>query len=311
LEQQQQQQRQKLVVLQQHQELQQQQQQNMFNNNNYSSSSSSSPAPVPAPAPAPAPAGEVDTNSNDDKNDKKEGNGKKKKKKKKSIVSSSIPIYDIVDCPRSNDIIFRKDKNYFNTSGNVYFRQLIEATNTEHSKLEKRTDKVAMTWRIYQQMEQERQGPGTVNTRFLDRDRKYNIWFIQKDRNIIREKIATTYREYNRSCRLKNEKKQQQQQQQTQMNTQQQYTQQQQQQLTTQRMIQLPSKNDHNNTIVHPKRRKVMTTTTTDTNTNTAIPSTAMMSSDFNNKSWFGIHCGGGSGGGCEYESFESLFSDL
>jgi len=75
-------------------------------------------------------------------------------------------------------------------------------------------------------------------------------------------------------------------------------------------MIHLPSKND-NNTVVHPKRRKIMTTnTTTNTNTNTAIPSTAMMSSDYNNKSCVGIHCGGG-GGGCEYESFESLFSDL
>ena len=31
----------------------------------------------------------------------------------------------------------------------------------------------AMSWRIYLQMEQERQDTGTVNGRFLDRDRQY------------------------------------------------------------------------------------------------------------------------------------------
>merc|ERR1712238_326127 len=170
-----------------------------------------------------------------------------------------INIYDIVDCPRSTDIIFRKGKSYLNNPGNVYFRSLIEATNREHSLLPKRTEKVAMTWRIVQLIEDQNDG------RFLDWDKTHNIWYIQKDRNNIREKVAHTYKEYNRSNYIAKEKKKQQ-----------------------QRMIQLPCQNNNVN-----KRRKVITTTTT------------TMSSK---KSCFGIRC---VGGGSEYASFESLFSDL
>jgi len=281
------------------QQQQQQQQQNLTNNNSYSTYTGRQMSQSPAST---SEAGTVVTNNND-------GDYKKKKRKKRNKLECHI--YDIVDCPRSNDIIFRKGKNYLNNPGNVYFRQLIESTNTEHAMLEKRTDKVTMTWRIYQQLEQTQT---QRNGRFLDRDRTYNVWYIQKDRNTIREKIANTYREYNRSCKEK-EKQIQMTHQHTQQYTQQ-YTQPQ-PQPQPQRMI------TYNDNVVHSKRRKVMTTATATANSNTSIatgntaPASSwttaigMMSSN-NNKSCFGIYCGGGSGGDVDVdESFESLFSDL
>mmetsp|Transcript_9759 Transcript_9759/g.23622 ORF Transcript_9759/g.23622 Transcript_9759/m.23622 type:complete len:683 (-) Transcript_9759:58-2106(-) len=131
------------------------------------------------------------------------GNAKTNSKNKASLT---IDPQDIVDCPRSYDVIIGKAK-YTNNPGNVFYRSLIEATHDEHISLSKR-DKVEMTWRIVRQMEE-------MNGRFLEMNKHLKVWVHIKDRNVMRQKVAQSYKEYKRNAHVVRTKRQQEQQEKT------------------------------------------------------------------------------------------------
>ncbi len=108
-------------------------------------------------------------------------------------TSKPLPIdqSDIVECPRSYDVIIGKAK-YKNNPGNVFYRSLIEATHDEHIASAKR-EKVELTWRIVRQME-ERKG------RFLEMNKSVKAFVHIKDRNVMRQKVAQSYKEYKRNA---------------------------------------------------------------------------------------------------------------
>eukprot|EP00531_Pseudo-nitzschia_arenysensis_P020497 CAMPEP_0116138764 /NCGR_PEP_ID=MMETSP0329-20121206/12951_1 /TAXON_ID=697910 /ORGANISM="Pseudo-nitzschia arenysensis, Strain B593" /LENGTH=318 /DNA_ID=CAMNT_0003633759 /DNA_START=244 /DNA_END=1197 /DNA_ORIENTATION=- len=111
----------------------------------------------------------------------------------KKTNSKALPIdpNDLVECPRSYDVIIGKAK-YKNNPGNVFYRSLIEATHDEHIASSKR-EKVELTWRIVRQME-ERKG------RFLEMNKSVKAFVDIKDRNVMRQKVAQSYKEYKRNA---------------------------------------------------------------------------------------------------------------
>jgi len=114
------------------------------------------------------------------------GNGSSKCKKNPS-KSLTIDPSDLVECPRSYDVIIGKTKNT-NNPGNMFYRSLIEATHDEHIPSSK-GDKVELTWRIVRQMEEQ-------NGRFLEWSKSPKAWVRIRDRNIMRQKVARSYKEY-------------------------------------------------------------------------------------------------------------------
>jgi hypothetical protein len=118
---------------------------------------------------------------------------------------------EIVDCPGSRDVIFRKGPTYKNNPGNMYFRELIEATHKEHTKAS-RKGKCRITWNILNEIEAQ-------GGRFLDWSMSREMWVVAKDREKIRKKVAACYKQYNRTVlifNLQQQKLQQQQQRQQQ-----------------------------------------------------------------------------------------------
>ena len=97
----------------------------------------------------------------------------------------------IVECPRSNDVIFRKGPTHKTNPGNMYYRELIESTNYEHSKAE-RKEKCLITWRTMKEIEDR-------NGRFLEWSISRQLWIVYTDRCKIRIKVAACYKQYNRS----------------------------------------------------------------------------------------------------------------
>eukprot|EP00536_Pseudo-nitzschia_multiseries_P017337 jgi/Psemu1/248095/estExt_Genewise1.C_15010010 len=116
--------------------------------------------------------------------------------------NGSSKASNIVECPRSYDVIIGKAK-YTNNPGNVFYRSLIEATHDEHIALSKK-DKVEMTWRIVKQMDE-------INGRFLEMNKQLKVWVHIKDRNVMRQKVAQSYKEYKRNAHVVRTKRQQEQ----------------------------------------------------------------------------------------------------
>lgn len=111
------------------------------------------------------------------------------KGKKNLCKAFNIHPTDLVECPRSYDVIIGKAK-YTNNPGNVFYRSLIEATHDEHISACKR-DKVELTWRIVRQMEER-------NGRFLELNKSLKAWVHIRDRNVMRQKVAQSYKEFKR-----------------------------------------------------------------------------------------------------------------
>lgn len=111
---------------------------------------------------------------------------------------------EIVDCPGSRDVIFRKGPTYKNNPGNMYFRELIEQTHDRHMTAS-RKEKCNITWKIVREIEEQ-------NGRFLDWSKKREMWIVATDREKIRTKVAACYKQYNRTM-VAFQKQQQQQQQ--------------------------------------------------------------------------------------------------
>lgn len=126
-----------------------------------------------------------------------DGGGKGKKKTPKPLPCDPD---DLVECPRSYDVIIGKAK-YQNNPGNVFYRSLIEATHDEHISSSKR-EKVELTWRIVRQMEER-------NGRFLEMSKSLKTWVHIKDRNVMRQKVAQSYKEYKRNAGVARSKRNQ------------------------------------------------------------------------------------------------------
>lgn len=105
----------------------------------------------------------------------------------------------LVWCPRSHDVIIGKAK-YRNNPGNVFYRSLIEATHDEHIASSKRS-KVELTWKVVQQIEEQ-------NGRFLELHKSLKAWVHIRDRNIMRQKVAQSYKEYKRNVAVLRSKRQ-------------------------------------------------------------------------------------------------------
>ena len=106
---------------------------------------------------------------------------------------------DLVECPRSYDIIFGKAK-YINNPGNVFYRSLIEDTHDDHISQSKR-DKVELTWRIVREIEER-------NGRFLEFKKSGKAWVHIRDRNVMRQKVAQSFKEYKRTMSVVRSKRQ-------------------------------------------------------------------------------------------------------
>ena len=65
-----------------------------------------------------------------------------------------------MDCPGAKDVIFRKGPTYKNNPGNMYFRELLEATHDQHA-IASRKQKCMITWQVVDDIE-------ANNGRFLD-----------------------------------------------------------------------------------------------------------------------------------------------
>ena len=124
----------------------------------------------------------------------KEGNSNDSdtiKSKKKSLKLLSIDPIDLVECPRSYDVIIGKAK-YTNNPGNVYYKSLIEASHDDHTSLKKK-EKVELTWNIVRHIEEH-------NGRFLEFNKFLKSWVHIKNRDVVRQKVAQSYKEFKRNA---------------------------------------------------------------------------------------------------------------
>jgi len=96
-----------------------------------------------------------------------------------------------VECPRSNDVVFRKGGSIFKSNpGNMYYHELIESTNDKHSKAD-RKEKCQITWSIVKEIEER-------NGRFLEWSLRKELWIVVIDREKKRTKIASCLKQYQR-----------------------------------------------------------------------------------------------------------------
>jgi hypothetical protein len=96
----------------------------------------------------------------------------------------------IIECPGSNDVIFRLGQAYLCHPGNVHFRGLIESKLDDHNAATSSEAKVNITWWIIEQVEQN-------GGRFLTWDN--NGWWKQMtDKQQIRSKVANAFKDHKR-----------------------------------------------------------------------------------------------------------------
>ncbi len=97
-----------------------------------------------------------------------------------------------IECPGSNDAIFRCGQAYLSHPGNVMFRSLIETKFDEHNLASSSEVKVSITWWIIEQVERN-QG------RFLIWDD--GVWKQLTDKQQIRAKVAIALKDHKRRMR--------------------------------------------------------------------------------------------------------------
>jgi hypothetical protein len=93
-----------------------------------------------------------------------------------------------IECPGMHDVVFRFGKSYLSHPGNATFRGLIEANFEEHNQATTTEAKVAVTWRIVEDIENR-------GGRFLVWDKR-GWWKVTTDRSLIRSKIAVSLKEH-------------------------------------------------------------------------------------------------------------------
>lgn len=92
----------------------------------------------------------------------------------------------IIECPRSNDVIFRPGTSMLCHPGNVVFRGLIEAKQNRTTV--KRAEKEEVALEIIQEVKD-------TGGRFLMWDNG-GWWSVLEDENLISTKIAISYRDF-------------------------------------------------------------------------------------------------------------------
>lgn len=105
----------------------------------------------------------------------------------------------IVECPRSNDVIFRPGTSMLCHPGNVVFRGLIESKQDRITV--KRAEKEEVALEIIREVEKS-------GGRFLIWDNG-GWWSEAKDVDLICTKIATSYRDFKTKVQSQNQNKQQ------------------------------------------------------------------------------------------------------
>jgi len=98
-----------------------------------------------------------------------------------------------VECPSSEDVVFKKGVGSRNNPGNLYFRALVESAADNHQRAEKE-EKYDITLRIVEKIEK-------INGRFLEWSKPRKIWIVNKDRSKIRTKVASSIKQFNRQKR--------------------------------------------------------------------------------------------------------------
>lgn len=93
-------------------------------------------------------------------------------------------------CPTSEDVVFRQGPAFKNNPGNIFFRELIHQFCEEHRNAS-RDEKHAITKLLMEEI-QDRQG------RFLMWNPKRKCWNVCEDSSVIRKKIASALKQYNR-----------------------------------------------------------------------------------------------------------------
>jgi len=101
-----------------------------------------------------------------------------------------------IECPGRNDVIFRFGKSYLSHPGNAAFRELIEEHFDEHNNATKTDEKVAVTWRIVENVEKR-------GGRFLVWDNR-GWWKETTDRSQIRSKVAVSLKEHKKRAFARN-----------------------------------------------------------------------------------------------------------
>jgi hypothetical protein len=100
-----------------------------------------------------------------------------------------------IECPGMNDVVFRFGKSYLSHPGNAVFRGLIEANFDEHSDATNIEMKLAVTWRIVEEIEKR-------GGRFLVWDQR-GWWKVATDRAQNRSKVAVSLKEHKRRVTAK------------------------------------------------------------------------------------------------------------
>lgn len=100
---------------------------------------------------------------------------------------------EVVECPRSYDVVFRKGKTYKSNPGNAYYRELIENHSEEHQKGGKKK-KMELTMLIINYIE-------SKNGRFLEWMNEINTWVVITDRTVVRKKVASAFKQFYRKDR--------------------------------------------------------------------------------------------------------------
>lgn len=123
----------------------------------------------------------------------KTGTGKIKSKNLQQWIKTRKVIEETkegepIECPGMNDVIFRFGKSYLSHPGNATFRGLIEANFEEHNQATTTEAKVAVTWRMVEDIENR-------GGRFLVWDKR-GWWTKTTDRSQIRSKIAVSLKEH-------------------------------------------------------------------------------------------------------------------
>jgi len=102
-------------------------------------------------------------------------------------------IEEMIECPRSYDVVFRKGTIFRYNLGNTFYRELIVDNSMEHARMGKKK-KYDITLQIVTEIEKR-------NGRFLEYSKEYKVWMIMKDRERVRKKIAAAMKQYLRTRR--------------------------------------------------------------------------------------------------------------
>ena len=113
-----------------------------------------------------------------------------REKEHEQRTNSSNTMDEIIECPGSHDVVFKKGPCHRSNPGNMRFRSLIEEIADEHHLASTNDEKMQLTIRVVQQVEKE-------GGRFLE---SWNgkMWTLAKDRNKVRTRVAAAIKQYNR-----------------------------------------------------------------------------------------------------------------